>query len=140
MGKALNPSYKLYHPKWYRRRMPIFWWLGRFSYTKFITRELTSVCVAYSAVVLLVQIWALGRGEDAYRGFVDWLRLPGVLWFHLAVFFIVLLHSITWLNLAPKALVLHLAGRRVPDTVILAGHYLAWLAASGLVAWLLIGT
>ena len=42
MGKPLNPKYRLYHPKWYRSRIPIFWWLGKLSYTKFIGRELTS--------------------------------------------------------------------------------------------------
>ena len=135
----MNPAYRLYHPKWYRRRMPIFWWLGQFSYTKFITRELTSVLVAYCATLLLVQIWFLGRGEEAYQSFLNWLQHPAVVWFHAAVFFIVLLHSVTWLNLAPKALVLRLGGRRVPDQVVLAAHYLAWLAASALVAWLLIG-
>jgi len=135
----MNPAYRLYHPKWYRRRMPIFWWLGQFSYTKFITRELTSVLVAYCATLLLVQIWSLGRGEEAYQSFLNWLQLPAVVWFHLVVFFIVLLHSVTWLNLAPKALVLRLGGQRVPDQVVLAAHYLAWFAASALVAWLLIG-
>ncbi|HEX9637553.1 MAG TPA: fumarate reductase subunit C [Acidobacteriota bacterium] len=134
-----DSGYRLYHPKWYRRRMPIFWWLGKFSYTKFITREMTSMAVAYGGLLLLAQIWMLGRGEQAYQSFLSWLRLPAVLAFHLALLAAVLLHTITWLNLAPQALVVRLGGRRIPDGVILAGHYLAWLVASAAVAWLLLG-
>ena len=26
--KRTNPKYELYHPKWYRKDYPIFWWLG----------------------------------------------------------------------------------------------------------------
>ncbi len=33
-----NPKYELYHPNWYRKDYPIFWWLESFAYGKFITR------------------------------------------------------------------------------------------------------
>ncbi len=131
----MNPNYKLYHPKWYRTRTPIFWWLGKFSYTKFISRELTSLAVAYSAVFLLLQIWALSRGEETYQRFLGLLQLTPVLVIHLLVLLVLLFHSVTWLNLAPKALVLHV----VPDRAVVVAHYAAWLLATGLVAWYLLG-
>lgn len=135
----MNPRHERYHPKWYRRRVPIFWWLRNFAYTRFISRELTCVFVAYAAVLLLVQVWVASRGPEAYETLMSWLRYPPVLVFHVVVLLALLFHAITWLNLTPKALVLRLRGRRVPDAAILLAHYGAWLAASALVFWGLVG-
>ena len=120
--------------------MPIFWWLRQLSYIKFIVRELTSLAVAYSAVLLLTQIWVLSRGEEAYERFAALLQSPPALILHGLVLLALLFHTVTWLNLAPRALVVRLGGRRLPDAAVLAAHYLALLLASGLVAWVLLGS
>ena len=138
-SESVNPNYKRYHPPWYRRRMPIFWWLRSLAYTKFISRELTSLGVAYCALLLLVQAWAVGRGAATYERFQEVLQTPAALILHGVILLVVLFHAITWLNLAPKALVVRLGGRRLPDGLILAGHYFAWIGVSALLAWLLIG-
>ena len=133
-----NPKYELYHPKWYRERFPIFWWLERFAYAKFITRELTSVAVGYATILLVLQVWFLSRGEQAYERFLSFLQAPAVLVFHGVVLLFLLFHTVTWLNLAPKALVLRLGGKRLPDAAVLAGHYAAWLGATALLVWLVV--
>ncbi|HVS03773.1 MAG TPA: fumarate reductase subunit C [Thermoanaerobaculia bacterium] len=119
--------------------MPIFWWLGRLSYTKFITRELTSLGVAYAAILLVVEAAAVRRGPAAYAAFVEWLQAPWVIALHGFVLLVLLFHTVTWLDLAPKALVLRVGGRRLPDLAITVAHYLAWAAISALVFWLLVG-
>jgi fumarate reductase subunit C len=135
----MNPDYKLYHPKWHRMRMPIFWWLGKLSYTKFITRELTSIAVGYAAIAILIEVWALSRGEDAYDRFVGWLQSPVGLILNTLILLALLFHTITWLNLAPKALTVRVGRRRVPENAVLAGHYVGWIAATLLVIWYLAG-
>ena len=132
-GKTVNPHYRLHHPKWHRRRMPIFWWLEKLTYSKFITRELTSFAVCYSAILLLVQIWALSQGEAAYERFLTWLRWPPALVLHVLVLSALVFHALTWLNLAPKAMVLRVGRRRLPDAAVLIAHYLAWLAATAVI-------
>ncbi len=131
----MNEGYKLYHPKWYRRRMPIFWWLRRLSYVKFISRELTSLAVLYAVVLLMVQIWALAQGAESYRRFTELLGHPLVVAVNTFVCLGLLFHTVTWLGLAPRALVVYLGGRRVPDGAILAAHYLAWAAVSAVIWW-----
>jgi fumarate reductase subunit C len=118
--------------------MPIFWWLRKAAYFRFIARELTSLAVIYAAVLLLVQLRALARGPEAYARFVAWLRAPVVTGAHAVVLAALLLHTITWLHLAPRALVVRIRGKRVPDAVVLAGHYAAWLGASAVAAWVLL--
>jgi fumarate reductase subunit C len=36
-------------------------------------------------------------------------------------------------------MVVHIGRRRVPEQLVLWGHYLAWAVASALVSWLLLG-
>ena len=60
------PHYTPYHPKWYRRPVSVWWWLHHRPYTTFVLRELTSVAVAFFAVVCLWQVRALVQGPEAY--------------------------------------------------------------------------
>ena len=139
LGKTVNranPKYELYHPKWYRKGYSIFWWLEKPAYRKFMTRELTSLAVGYAVVLLMLQVWVLSKGQATYERFLDFLESTPVLIFHGVVLVFLLFHSVTWFNLAPKALVLRLGRRRIPDAIVLAGHYAAWLVATALVIWL----
>jgi fumarate reductase subunit C len=47
-------------------------------------------------------------------------------------------HTVTFLNLAPKAMVVRLDGWRVPGFMIAGGNHSAWLAVSALLAFILL--
>jgi fumarate reductase subunit C len=134
----LNPDYRPYHPKWHRERVPIFWWIRRWPYMKFIAREMTSVLVTYSMLMLLALVVAVDRGQASFAAFLDWLSHPVMVVVNVAVLLGVLFHTITWLNLAPMALVPKIGGRRVPPRLVLLGHYGAWVACTAIVAWALV--
>lgn len=131
-------QYTPYHPKWYRRRVSVCWWLQNRSYTTFVLRELTSLSVAFFAAVILWQLRALVQGPGAYADFLAWLRTPLFLILVSVAFLFVLFHAVTWFNLAPKAMVLRLQGKRVPDGIIAGLNYQAWLILSGGVTWILL--
>ncbi len=135
---SVEPRYTLYHPRWYRRRVSVWWWLQNRSYAEFVLRELTSVFVAFFAVVYLWQLRALAQGPEAYGQFLARLKTPLFLALDAVAFLFVLFHAITWLNLTPKAMVMRLRGKRVPDWVILSSNYAAWLVLSGAVAFMLL--
>ena len=139
MGKPVKSTYSPYHPRWYRRRIPIFWWLGKFTYTKFIFRELTSLAVLYAALLLLVQVGALHRGPEAYSRFLELLQSPAVLIVNTVAFAALLFHTTTWLGLAPKAMVIQVGNHRLPNRVVLLAHYAAWIGVSILLIWGLLG-
>ena len=128
-----------HHPRWYRARVSTYWWLKSRANLKFILRELSSVFVAWFVVTLMLQIRAVSQGPEAYQEFQEWLRSPTLIALNGIAFLFVLFHAITWFNLAPKAMVVRLRGRRVPDLVIAGSNYLVWFAASAAVAWLLLG-
>jgi fumarate reductase subunit C len=131
-------TYSRFHPKWYRRRVSVWWWLESWTYTRFVLREITSVAVAFFALVMLWEVRALADGPEAYARFFARLQSPWLLLLHGVAFAFVLFHSLTWFHLAPKAVVLRVRGKRVPDSVIVAMNYLAWIAASGIVVWVVL--
>jgi len=131
-------SYTLHHPKWFRHRVSVFWWLQKRSYTVFVLRELTSVFVALFAAFTLWQIRSAAAGEEAYAGLMARLGTPAFVVLNVVALAFLLFHSITWFNLAPKAMAVRLGGKRVPDLVIAGSNYVAWLVLSAAVAFILL--
>lgn len=133
------PPYTAFHPRWYRSRVSTYWWLGKWAHLKFILRELSSVSVAFFVVLTLLQICAVASGPEAYAEFQEWLRNPLLIALNTIGFLFVLFHAVTWFNLAPRAMVLRLGGKQMPDIVIAASNYAAWIVASAIVGWFLLG-
>ena len=134
-----RPAYTDYHPRWLRSRPSTYWWLKRRAYLSFITRELSSIFIAWFVVYLLLLVRAVSLGDSNYQAFVEWSRHPVVMTLNVVTLFFVLFHAVTWFNLAPQAMVVKAAGRRVPGVVIAASNYAAWVVASAAIAWLLLG-
>jgi fumarate reductase subunit C len=130
--------YTPFHPKWYRRRVSVWWWLESRSYTGFVLRELSSVAVAFFAAVLVAQLRALARGPEAYARFQSVLASPLVLSLSAVALLFVLFHAVTWFNLAPTAMVVRVRGKRVPDAAIVGSNYVAWVVLSAAVAFILL--
>jgi fumarate reductase subunit C len=131
--------YHDHHPRWLRPRMSTYWWLGRRPYVVFILREISSVFVAWFVLYLLMLVRAVSRGAGAYGDFLDWSARPAVLLLNFVSALFIVFHGITWLNLAPKAMVVQLRGKRVPPALIAGLNYAALVVASVLVVWLLLG-
>ncbi|MPY88669.1 MAG: fumarate reductase subunit C [Luteitalea sp.] len=138
-GLQPGHAYMRYHPKWYRRRMSVWWWLQKGSYAQFVLRELTSVAVAFFAFIFLWQVWALGQGPQAYAHVVARLGTPLAVVLSVVGFVLVLYHTVTWFNLAPAAMVVRVSGRRVPGWMVAAANYAAWVLLSAVVAWFFLG-
>ena len=102
-------------------------------------RELSSVFVAWFVVYLLLLVNAVHAGNDSYQSFLQWSGRPWVLLLNIVALAFVLLHAITWFNLAPKAMVIRMRGRRLPPRSVAAAHFAAWAVASAVVAWIVLG-
>ncbi len=131
-------EYTPFHPRWYRQRVSTYWWLWKWPYLKFVLRELSSVFVAYFVLLTLAQVRCLSGGPEAYAEFQQWTKNPFLIALNGISLFFVLFHVLTWFNLAPRAMVVRLGGKRVPNIVIAGANYVAWLAVSGGLAWLIL--
>lgn len=132
------PAYTLYHPKWYRKRVSTWWWTQQWRSFKFILRELSSLAVIYFVALLLWLLWSLGQGEASYFNFLIWMETPLLIVCNVIAFLFVLYHTITWYNLAPKAMAVRMGGKRLPDWMIAAPNYVAWVVISAIVAWFIL--
>jgi fumarate reductase subunit C len=135
----MSVKYTEFHPRWYRPRMPVFWWVGRRSYLIFVIRELSSVFVAWSVVFLLLLVNAVGQGAKEYQQFLHLSGEPWMLVLNVITLAFLVFHAITWFNLAPQAIVVRLRGERVPRSWIVSAHFVGWAVLSGLAAWLILG-
>jgi fumarate reductase subunit C len=131
--EEIAPTYTEFHPRWYRPPISTYWWLGKSAYVKFILRELSSVAVAWTVAVILVQIRAISSGGDAYTRFLNRMASPWMIAINVIAFAFLLLHSITWFNLAPKAMAVRVRGIRVPGLLISGPQYMAWIAISAII-------
>jgi fumarate reductase subunit C len=132
-------TYTEYHPRWLRRPLSTYWWLQQPSYFSFILREVSCIFVAWFVAYLLMLVRAVSEGDASYQRFLTWSAGPLVLLLNLVSLIFIVLHAITFFQAAPRAMVVHLGRRRVPDRVVGAAHYLGLLAVSGIVAWVLLG-
>jgi fumarate reductase subunit C len=130
--------YTPFHPRWYRKRVSVWWWLEKRTYAWFVLRELTSVFVALAALLFLWQVRSVTQGPEAYARFLARTGKTPFLVLSAIAFVFVLFHSITWINLAPKAMVMRVRGKRVPDWAVAGSNYLAWVVLSAGVAFFLL--
>jgi len=96
------------------------------------------VATACYALVLLFEVRAITQGPETYANFLGWLKTPASLILHAFALLFVLFHTVTWFNLAPKALALSLGKRRVPAVAIAVLHYAAWIVVSTAIVWFLL--
>jgi fumarate reductase subunit C len=116
--------------------MPRAWWLRTGPYRRFFARELTSVFVAAFSIILLLLLFALSRGPQAWESFLRWLDLPGVMLLSAVILAAVLYHTATWLRLTAHVQVVRVRGKVAPRDTVTAGLVGAWIVVSGVVAYL----
>lgn len=131
------PPHTPYHPRWYRTRVSTYWWMHQWSYFRFVLRELTSLGVAYSCVILLCFVRALSLGPQAYEGLQKRLASPVVIALSLISLLLVLFHTIIWFSLSAHAMAVRVGGKRIPGVLITASNYIAWLVISCVLVWFL---
>jgi fumarate reductase subunit C len=131
-GSGLSPA------RPYRQPVSRLWWLRRRSYLLFALRELSCVFVAWFVAFTLMLVVAVGSGPESYRDFLDWSTRPWVLALNVIAAAFVLLHAVTWFNLAPKAMVVRLGGRPVRPAAVIAAHYVLWIVCSIIAVWVIL--
>lgn len=122
----------------YRRRVPLLWWLKSPAYVRFVIREFTCVFIAAYVILLLILVVRIAAGPAAYEAYLRWLQSPVLVGFHVAAFAAAVYHTLTWLRLAPLAVVVRIWGRRVPPSAIIGGNIAAWIVISVVLGWVIL--
>jgi fumarate reductase subunit C len=120
----------------YQRPLSTWWWLKKRSYFVFVMRELSSIFIAWFVLYLLILVAAVGRGPAAYQHFLDFASNPVVVVLNVIALGFVVLHTITWFSLTPKAMDVRVGSRPVPASVVIASQYVGLAVVSAFVLWL----
>lgn len=123
--------YPVYVPK-----VPRTWWLRTAPFRRFAAREFTAVFAAAFSVILLLFLSALSQGEEAYEGFLSWLRLPAVVALSWIILLAMLYHAGTWFRLTAHIQVIRIGRNEVPRGAVVAALLGMWVVVSAVVAYL----
>jgi len=132
-------SYSDFQPREYQRSISNLWWLERFNYLIFILREFSSIFFAYFLVVTLEQVCALVRGPEAYAAFQTHMRHPLMILLNIIALAFLVLHTITWSKLVPKAFYPRRHGHPLPEMTTALPSYILWAIATIVVAAFILG-
>jgi fumarate reductase subunit C len=106
------------------------WWKQNTYYVRYMAREVTAVFVAAYALVLLVGLVRLSQGEAAFNGWLQALKSPLSLVFHLVLLASFVYHTWSWFNTMPLTMPnMFVGSKRVqPGTITGTGLVAAVIA------------
>ena len=106
-------------------------WIFRHPrYLRYMTREFSCLFIGGYTLLLVAGLQSLSDGRAAYASFLETLRGPASIAFHVLALAFAVYHSITWFKLTPKAMPLQLGETFAPDVVISGAHFAVWGALS----------
>ena len=112
-------------------------WIFRHPrYVRYMAREFSCIFIGGWTLMMVWGLKQLVEGPTAWAAFLECLRSPASIVFHVLALAFAAYHSITWFNLTPKALPVQVGEAFVPDGVISGAHYAAWMALSLAVLYL----
>lgn len=107
------------------------WWRRDPFFVRYMAREATAIFVVVYAVILHVGVIRLSQGEEAFAGWLESLRSPGSIAFHVVLLAIFLYHTWSWFSIMPKTMApVVVGGKRLPSRVITALGLVASALAS----------
>ncbi len=114
----------------YVREVTVRWIFRHPRYLRYMAREFSCLFIGAWTLMLVWGLKELGEGPAAWAAFLDCLKSPASIVFHMVALGFAAYHSYTWFNLTPKALPLQFGEDFVPDAVIAGAHFAAWAALS----------
>jgi fumarate reductase subunit C len=114
----------------YVRAITSEWIFRHPRYVRYMVRELSCLFIGGWTLLMVWGVKQLSEGPAAWAAFLELLKSPASIAFHLLALAFAAYHSVTWFNLTPKALPLQLGEEFVPDWVIAGAHYAGWAVVS----------
>jgi fumarate reductase subunit C len=120
----------------YLREEGLSWIFRHPRYLRYMTREFSCLFIGAWTLMLVCALARLSEGPEAWASFLESLKSPLIIAFHVVALAFAVYHSITWFNLTPKALPLQIGEQFVPDAAISGAHFGAWAVLSIAVLYL----
>ena len=114
------------------------WYMRNGRYKVYVLRELSSFLVAFYSFLTIYALAVLASGSaEQWNGFLASQQGAGMVIFHaLALLYFLFFQTFPWFKLAPKAMPVHVGEKKLPDSYIIIGHYVAWIVVTAFIFWL----
>lgn len=119
-------SRKPYH----REMSKTTWFLKQSRYQQYMLHEISSIFVAIYVGVLIVGLFRLAQGPEAWAGWLAAVTSPIGIIFHIIVFIFAIIHTTSWFKAVPQAMRIQRGDEIVPGKLIIGAHYGVWAAVS----------
>lgn len=110
--------------------MPLGWWLEKPFYVRYMLRELSSFFVGAYVALLIVGLWRLSQGPQAWEAFMAAMGHPLAVAFHVLALAFCVYHTVTWFALTPRSTPIMRGEDFVPARPIIAAQYAIWALVS----------
>lgn len=106
-------------------------WIFRHPrYVRYMVREFSCLFIAAWTLLVVWGLKSLSEGPAAWGAFLELLKSPASIVFHVVTLAFAAYHSVTWFNLTPKALPVQVGEEFAPDWVVAGVHYAGWAVLS----------
>ena len=113
------------------------WYLRNGRYKVYILREMTSFLVVFYSLLTICALSAVADSPERWQAFLAAQQNTAMIIFHgLALLYFLFFQTFPWFKLAPKAMPVQVGEKKLPDSYIVIGHYVAWVALSAFIFWL----
>ena len=113
------------------------WYMRNGRYKVYVLRELTSFLVMFYSFLTIIALSALADSAERWNAFLVSQQSTAMVVFHgVALLYFLFFQTFPWFKLAPKAMPVQMGEKKLPDSYIIIGHYVAWLAVSVFILWL----
>ena len=107
------------------------WWKKNHFYVEYMVHEGSALFVDASAITLLVGLVRLGQGEAAWNGWLEAMKSPLSIVFHIALLVAIAYHAFTWFKLFPLTMPpIVINGKRVEPCVVVGSGWTAAIVAA----------
>lgn len=107
------------------------WWKKNPFYVEYMVHEGTALFVAAYSIVLTVGLVRLSQGEAAWNGYLEALKSPLSIIFHLVLLAAIVYHAFTWFKLFKLTTPpLVIKGKQVDPDLIIRGGWAAGVGAA----------
>lgn len=99
------------------------WFLTHSRYKSYMLHEVTCIFIAIYSVILIFGLFRLGQGPEAWQGWLEGLRSPLGIIFHIVVFGFAIIHTTAWFKVVPQAMRIQRGEEFIPGNLIIGAHY-----------------
>jgi fumarate reductase subunit C len=99
------------------------WFMTHSRYKSYMLHEVSSLFVGLYMALLIVGLFCLGSGPDAWNGFLAFVKSPIVVISSIIAFAFFITHTVSWFQAVPQAMRIQQGEHFVPGKLIVGAHY-----------------